>query len=266
MIHASLFSGIGGFDLAANWVGWDNAFTCEIDPFCNKILSHYWPDIDHHSNIKTTCFTQYEGKIDVLSGGFPCQPFSVAGKQKGTGDDRYLWPEMLRAIREIKPQWVVGENVHGIITWSEGMVFEQVCTDLEAEGFKVVPFLLPACGVNAPHQRYRTWFIAYCHDNKCFTRSSLDKQRGQTASTNGCTVSGNTDSAWRTLSTKTWDNFPTQSGVCSRDDGIPGGLDGITFPKWRKESIKGYGNAVVPVLVKQIFDAINKYEKYGFLF
>ncbi len=109
MTHASLFSGIGGFDLAAEWAGWTNMFNCEIDGFCRKVLKYHFPNAQQYADIRTTDFTVWRGRIDVLTGGFPCQPFSLAGKRRGTEDDRYLWPEMLRAIREIRPEWVVGE-------------------------------------------------------------------------------------------------------------------------------------------------------------
>ena len=160
MTHGSSFSGIGGFDLAAEWVGWQNLFNREIDPFCQTVLKHHFPDAEQFTDIRTADFAVYRGLIDVFTGGFPCQSFSVAGKQKGTEDDRYLWPEMLGVIRVIRPRWVVGENVYGIVSWSDGLVFEQVCADLEAEGYEVQPYVLPACGVGAPHQRYRTWFVA----------------------------------------------------------------------------------------------------------
>lgn len=137
MTHASLFSGIGGFDLAAEWAGWTNVFNCEVDPFCRKVLKYHFPKAAQYEDIRTTDFTVWRDRIDVLTGGFPCQPFSVAGNRKGTGDDRYLWPEMLGAIREIRPRWVVGENVLGIVDWSEGLVFEQVCSDMENEGYEV---------------------------------------------------------------------------------------------------------------------------------
>ena len=164
MTHGSLFSGIGGFDLAARWAGWDNLFNCEIDLFCRTVLKYHFPDAEQYGDIKTTDFTVWRDRIDVLSGGFPCQPFSQAGKRKGTKDDRYLWPEMLGVIRSVRPRWVVGENVIGIVNWSKGLVFEQVCSDLEAEGYEVQPFVIPACGVNAPHRRYRTWFVAHRSD------------------------------------------------------------------------------------------------------
>ena len=183
--HASLFSGIGGFDLAAEWVGWKNVFHCEINEFCAQILKYHFPNADHYEDIKTTDFTKWRGKINVLSGGFPCQPFSLAGRRKGAEDDRYLWPQMLRAIQEIKPDWVVGENVVGIITMvqpgkavelgrsatlfgedykdeeiQQQYVIETVCQDLEHSGYSIQPILIPACAVGAPHRRDRVWFIA----------------------------------------------------------------------------------------------------------
>ena len=161
MTHASLFSGIGGFDLAAEWAGWTNAFNCEIDPFCRKILKYHFPDAEQYGDIKTADFAVWRDRIDVLTGGFPCQPFSLAGKRKGTEDDRYLWPEMLRVIRTVRPRWVVGENVYGIVNWSEGMVLDTVCSDLEAAGYTMQPYIIPACGVGAPHRRDRCWFIAH---------------------------------------------------------------------------------------------------------
>lgn len=164
MTHASLFSGIGGFDLAAEWAGWTNAFNCEIDPFCRKILKYHFPDAEQYGDIRTADFTIWRDRIDVLTGGFPCQPFSLAGKRKGTEDDRYLWPEMLRVIRTVRPRWVVGENVYGIVNWSEGMVLDTVCSDLEEAGYEVQPYIIPACGVGAPHRRDRCWFVVYRTD------------------------------------------------------------------------------------------------------
>ena len=158
--HGSLFSGIGGFDLAADWVGWNNAFHCEWNVYGQRVLKHHDPKAKTYEDITKTNFTIWRGRIDVLTGGFPCQPYSAAGKRKGTEDERHLWPEMLRAIRQIQPRWVVGENVLGITNWNGGMVFEEVQTDLENEGYEVFAYVLPAAGVNAPHQRYRTWFVA----------------------------------------------------------------------------------------------------------
>ena len=158
---ASLFSGIGGFDLAAEWMGWETLMQCEINPFSQTVLRYYWPDAELFEDITKTDFTKYAGLIDLLTGGFPCQPYSVAGQRKGTEDERHLWPHMLRAVREIRPRWVVGENVRGLVSWNGGLVFDEVQSDLEAEGYKVLPFLLPACAVDAPHKRERIWFVAY---------------------------------------------------------------------------------------------------------
>lgn len=114
--HGSLFSGIGGPEIAAEEMGWKNMFHCEINPFGRKILDYWFPNSKSYEDITKTNFTEWRGKINVLTGGFPCQPFSCAGQRKGAEDDRYLWPEMLRAIREIQPDWVVGENVAGILS------------------------------------------------------------------------------------------------------------------------------------------------------
>ena len=148
MTHGSLFSGIGGFDLAAEWAGIKNVFTVENDEFCNKVLEKNFPNTKKHGNIYEFDGTKYRGQIDIISGGFPCQPFSLAGQRKGTEDDRHLWPEMLRIIREANPEWVIGENVAGILSVDGGMVIEQVLLDLEDAGYEVMPpFVIPACAV-----------------------------------------------------------------------------------------------------------------------
>lgn len=283
MTHASLFSGIGGFDLAAEWAGWTNAFNCEIDPFCQKVLKYHFPYATQYSDIKSTDFTIWRGRIDVLTGGFPCQPFSLAGKRKGTDDDRHLWPQMLRAIREISPRWVVGENVIGIVNWSGGLVFDEVCADLEAEGYEVQPVIIPACGVGAPHQRYRVWFVAHASGNggsqnserqqgancknkvepQCLhnkrTTTNPDNERLEQQPRNA--VADRPRQFGRHNAPCGFDAFPTQPPICSRDDGVSARLDGITFPAWRMHSIKAYGNAIVPQVVYQIFEAINEFEK-----
>lgn len=346
--HGSLFSGIGGFDLAAEWAGWENIFHCEINPFGQKVLSYYWPNSIQYHDITKTDFTIHRGTIDVLTGGFPCQPYSQAGKRLGKEDERHLWPEMLRAIREIQPRWVVGENVRGLITWNGGLVFDEVQADLEAAGYEVLPFLLPASGVNAPHERYRIWFVAYTSgdgnsrkgrsenirgweksnervwtnfqhefningevrtttnstsDRRIRTRQGIDteeglqprpEQSGQLAGRfEGLRIQrdvtdtkcdglsrqwenirpiGSTENRIRKASrfdlynegsriSGNWTKWPTQSPVCSRNDGISPELAGITFSKHRNESIKAYGNAIVPQVVYQIFKAINQYEQ-----
>ena len=472
MRHGSLFSGIGGFDLAAEWMGWENVFHCEWMDFPRKVLDYHFPDADSHIDICKTDFTKYANTIDILTGGFPCQPFSLAGKRKGTDDERYLWGEMLRAIQEIKPRFVIAENVFGITNIDGGLVFEQVCLDLEAEGYEVQPFIIPAAAKNAPHRRDRCWFIATntnCNDGRSTNRESgcqeskangegqqsiysrigstsnegdasdtngdgfikqwrydssrqtnarsnasgkwsansknfdngdtstniigqstvdggigeqtnvetnqlatakgicgvdkkcdqckgiisndrcenvncralvqngheriqsskhrgMDKDcrdissdgtnecendgaiihrmdgnvadstsiglhrqkhkqklgstrwskfqfgkspnKSNTSNTNGIrSIQRNTiaigelskrDGFEALCQSTNWENFPTQSPVCGGDDGLPTKLDGITFPKWRAESIKGYGNAIVPQIAYQLFQIINE--------
>ena len=295
--HGSLFSGIGGFDLAAEWMGWENIFHCEWNEFGKKVLNYYWPKAISYDDITKTDFSIHGGNIDILTGGFPCQPYSAAGKRLGKEDERHLWPEMLRAIREIAPRYVVGENVYGLVNWNGGMVFEEVQADLEAEGYEVQPVILPACAVNAPHRRDRIYFVAYA--NKCTTgpsrtggetesnRSKNNDEQGrrreQTEQHNRCsdvlrTVTDPSSSrqpcahtAWiRRNERKSksngniWEQFPTESPLCGRNDGLSSQLDGITIPKHRNESIKAYGNAIVPQVVYQIFNAISVHEaEYG---
>ena len=260
MTHGSLFSGIGGFDLAAEWAGWENVFHCEFDPFCQKVLKHHFPNSKLYNDVRTFDAAAYAGRIDIITGGFPCQPFSAAGFRKGTEDERHLWPEMLRIIREVAPKYVLGENVRGLLNWTGGMVFEQVCLDLEAEGYEVTPYLLPACGKNAPHKRDRIWFIA--RRNAPHTdgiRQSGWKTRRRTTQR---TKSYAKQSKGRNeLPTKNFDLFPSQPPLCGGDDGLSKELDSITFPKWRKESLKAYGNAIVPQVAYEIFKAINKLEE-----
>ena len=219
--------------------GWHTAFHCEINQWCHHVLKYHFPKADLHHDIAQTDFTIYRGKIDVLTGGFPCQPFSTAGKRKGTDDERHLWPQMCRAIREIAPSYVVGENVRGLVSWDDGLVFEQVQADLEMEGYEVLPFLLPACAVNAPHRRDRVWFVAYAEGLK-------DHGKGEPRQSNQTSEAAN------------WQNFPTQPPICGGDDGLSTDLDGITFSKWRNESIKAYGNAIVPQVALQLFKSINE--------
>ena len=174
IIHASLFTGIGGFDLAAEWKGWDNAFQCEIDDWCRNKLSILFPNTIQYADIREKDFREWKNKITVLSGGFPCQPFSVAGEKKGDEDERYLWREMYRAIKQISPPFVVAENVPGLLAKKHALLFEQMCVDLENEGYEVQPFIIPACGVNAPHRRYRVWIVAFSNN---YLKRQLQQER-----------------------------------------------------------------------------------------
>jgi len=319
MTHGSLFSGIGGFDLASEWMGWNNLFHCEWNEFGQKVLKYYWPNAELFIDIKKSNFTKYANKIDVLTGGFPCQPYSSAGKRLGKEDDRHLWPEMLRAIREIQPRYVVGENVRGLTNWNGGLVFDEVQADLEAQGYEVLPFLLPACSVNAPHRRDRIWFIAYSNlygFNQCNSNNEINTSEGRidafsnidesndngdvTDTNSGGTQSeqnlrqkvsgkewidsnGTQSNASNTKNIRSkntiqngkmergefmwnnkrnqWDTFPSVTPICAGDDGLSNRLDNITFSKWRNESIKAGGNAIVPQVAYQIFKAINELEK-----
>ena len=162
-----LFSGIGGFSLGLESAGFKTIAFCEVDKFCQKVLSKHWPNIPISSDIKKLRYKGgrlydaerviYEGNIDLVCGGFPCQPFSIAGRKKGTEDNRDLWPEMFRLIQQAQPTWVIGENVPNFIN----MAFTRTKTDLEGEGYIVQPFIIPACAVGAPHRRDRVWIIAY---------------------------------------------------------------------------------------------------------
>ena len=160
-----LFSGLGGFSLGLERTGcFKTVAFCEIDKYCTLILNKHWKGIKVYDDVRKITKEQFDADgieyPDILSGGFPCQPFSVAGKQKGTGDDRHLWPEMFRIIKAFRPRIVIGENVKGIINIQDGLVFETVCTDLENEGYEVQAFNIPAAGVQAPHRRERIWIIA----------------------------------------------------------------------------------------------------------
>lgn len=277
-------------------MGWENAFHCEWNPFGQKVLHYYWPEAEQFTDITKSDFTKYANRIDILTGGFPCQPYSTAGKRLGKEDERHLWPEMLRAIREIQPTWIVGENVFGLINWNGGMVFDEVQADLEAQGYEVQPYVLPACAVNAPHRRDRVWFVAHSSGKRlerCASKRIQTNERRADGFYDGITswscndgviTNANSDGISRqstnARTSKTngqgrqgfkkirniryvgrWESFPTQSPICDGNDGLPKQLDGITFSKWRNESIKAGGNAIVPQVALQIFKAIEQYEK-----
>ena len=194
MKHIDLFSGIGGFSLAASWAGFETILFCDNNKFCQELLKrrfngevitdtakfrpHNEKDkqelegtkgnkldtkqprsIPIYGDIRDLDGTKFRGAT-LLTGGFPCQPFSQAGKRKGKEDDRYLWDEMFRVIREAQPKWVLAENVYGLLTIDNGLVFNKVLSDLESIGYEVQPLIIPACAVNAPHRRDRVWIVA----------------------------------------------------------------------------------------------------------
>ena len=159
-----LFSGIGGFSYGLEKTGFQTVAFCEMDKYCKLVLQKHWKGTKIYSDVKEITKERLEADgvelPEIITGGFPCQPFSIAGKQKGTNDDRHLWPEMFRIIKELKPRWIIGENVRGIVNIQDGVVFETVCTDLESEGYEVQAFNIPAAGVGAPHRRERIWIVA----------------------------------------------------------------------------------------------------------
>lgn len=230
MRHGSLFSGIGGFDLAAEWMGWENVFHCEFNPFCQKILKHYWPDAKSYGDIKETDFTEWKGKVDIVSGGFPCQPHSIAGKQLASADDRDLWGECVRVLCEIRPKYALFENVTGLFISEHGKFFNRVLSDLAAIGFDVEWHTIPSCAIGAPHSRERVWIMA--NSNGEFYR----KRREKGESRYGKSISA------------TWHNWNNQPEMGGMDDGVPNRVD----------RIKALGNAIVPQVAYEIFKAIEQ--------
>ena len=300
LTHASLFSGIGGAELAASWMGWTNVFHCEIQEFQRKVLEYWFPNSISYEDITKTDFTQWRGRIDVLTGGFPCQPFSVAGKRKGAEDNRYLWTEMLRAIWQIQPTWVVGENVAGLLSmvqpgktikvgrtddlFEENYIYrtgqqftiDAICEDLEHAGYSVQPFVIPACAVGAPHRRDRVWIVA--HRTNARSESVQQGRKDGISEFGAVTHTKGTGSARELFGKQKqiqsnrqncridkpdFADFPTQSPVCSRNDGLPFRVADLTisFPKWRSKSVEALGNAWVPQVAYEIFKAIDNYDK-----
>jgi DNA (cytosine-5)-methyltransferase 1 len=277
-------------------MGWENVFHCERDEFCSRVLKYHFPRSISYGDIKQTDFSVHRGEIDIISGGFPCQPYSGAGKRLGKEDDRHLWPEMLRAIREVAPRFVVGENVRGLLNWNGGVVLDEIYADLEAEGYEVGTFVLPAVGINAPHRRERVWIVAHANSEEREWRSGAGEQEwqereqrrdgvqrtatrlgevGNAPHANGYGLEGGLSSDLDKQPSNTgeydaqylregagsqgipFEEFPTQSPICGGDDGLPRELDNIAFPKWKRESIKAYGNAIVPQVALQIFKVIH---------
>lgn len=257
MKHASLFSGIGAPELAAYWLGWENSFHCEINPFCRQVLNYWFDKSESYEDITKTDFTKWHGEIDVLSGGFPCQPFSVAGRRKGAEDNRYLWPEFRRVIREVHPRWVIGENVAGIISMVQSgkeidvetssiehekgdketlleqeFVIETICSDLEREGYTVQAVVIPACAVGAPHRRDRVWFIAH---NNSF---GLQGKRTEQSSTRNIRVYSSGTVADSTSNGQfSWCSDRTERPVYSYENGTSEKGES-EWSEWKRRSCK----------------------------
>lgn len=249
-----LFAGIGGFSLAAHWMGWETAAFVEREPFCQKVLrKNFGEDIEIHDDIFDFDGRPFRGAVDIITGGFPCQPFSAAGKRKGADDERYLWPEMLRTIREVQPRYVVGENVLGLLNQSRGMVFETVHTDLETAGYEVFTLVLPACAVGAQTRRDRVWIVGrLSHASGIrFGESEIVSKRQQSARRRPSQRV--VDALYRDDSRQYWRNESSFTGVVER---LPGRMDRI-----RSERIRAVGNSIVPQLAFEIFRAIEAADK-----
>ena len=261
MKSIDLFSGIGGFGLAASWV-WGNDLEIvsfvEIDKFCQKVLNKNFPGVPIHDDIKAFDGTKYRGTIDLITGGFPCQPYSIAGKQKGKEDDRALWSEMFRIISEVKPTWIIGENVANFVN----MGLDDSISDLEGKGYEVQSFIIPACAQNAPHRRDRIWIVAYKKGNRInnpeFWKTNIGRKNSHAPDTslqglqrgkreqplrhsrlidrNGGDKRGNWTENWLEVATR----------LCRVDDGVSD----------RVHRLKSLGNAIVPQVVYPIMMAI----------
>lgn len=317
MNHLDLFAGIGGFSLAAQWMGWETVAQVEWDGWCQKVLAKNFPntlrfgDIIEFNNklengeIITDCTstdvnewipegqeiqTQFRGvdnygrksirRINIITGGFPCQPFSHAGKRKGTNDSRYLWPEMFTTIRLLKPSFVVGENVAGLVSMENGKTLDWILSDLENEGYTVESFIIPACAIGAWHRRDRIWIIAYSNSGRHIhrelkeqsTKGGFHAQRQSDSSRKHGQVVPNCNNQGlqggketrniESIGTKRnqqfkrysecnggayWQSEPSVGRVAN---GIPNRVD----------RLKGLGNAIVPQVAFEIFKAIEQYD------
>ena len=258
--HLDLFSGIGGFALAAGWAGFQTIGFSEVDPYCCKLLAQNFPGVKNYGDItKHGEWAHTVGPVDLLTGGFPCQPWSLAGKRRGAEDDRHLWPAMLAVIATVRPAWVLGENVPGIL----GVEFDKMLAGLESKEYSVQPIIVPACGVDAPHIRSRVWILANSD------RPRLEKRQEQSAREECAAAQRGGDDvpdAQRILGPARWSPTSRQaaqwwpssepgghrwiseaeSGVCRVVDGIPN----------RIQRLKGLGNSIVPHVAYEIIRSI----------
>jgi len=274
MKHLDLFSGIGGFALAAKWAGWETVAFCEKEQYAKRVLGRHWPNVPVIEDIRN--ITEKVG-CDIITGGFPCQPFSVAGKQKSTADDRHLWPELLRVIALERPTWIVAENVPGIV----GLALDQVLADLESAGYSSRALIIPACAVDAPHRRDRVWIMAHSSSSRTGGVAgetenakrgtdrkhvpSLQQRDGEACTNRADSASeskslSNSNSTRRkkqrgTIATKAkhqtvecGGQWPAEPSVGRVANGIPNRVD----------RLRGLGNAIVPQVAYQLFKFINE--------
>jgi DNA (cytosine-5)-methyltransferase 1 len=278
-----LFSGIGGFSLAARWAGMETAAFCEIDSFCQKVLKKNFPGVKIYDDIRTLTKEQLEkdGVIDdsrtvgLVCGGIPCQPFSLAGKQRGINDERYLWPEMYRIIRELRPPWVLIENVVGFVK----LALDLVIDDLEDEGYEARAFIIPASAVGAPHRRDRIWIVAHADSvgnntekehrtNQNGPEKMQERKKPQPGSSDHGAAIGAKAGGKR-----------NQSRMGRGFDGVPARMDKYRWParrdqqpfdwepprmkdvKYQRKRLKALGNTIVPQVAYQILWRIMEVEK-----
>lgn len=274
LTHLSLFSGIGGLDLAAEWAGFETVGQCEWADYPTKVLEKHWPTVPRWRDIRTLTGEDFYARtglrtVDIISGGFPCQPFSTAGVRRGKEDDRYLWPEMLRVIKELRPAWVVGENVAGIID----MALDTVLSDLESIGYACQAFIIPACAVDAPHRRDRVFIVGRNREQSglLYTNTQgaqhTDIQKGKTEVQEQPELDGLCSHVSNAESAK----LPGQRGETRRGRSKPGrigwwspepdvGRVAYGVPSW-VDRLQCLGNAVVPQQAYPIFKAIYDLEE-----
>lgn len=291
MDHLDLFSGIGGFALAARWAGFNTVGFCEKDKFCQRVLAKNFPTVPIHDDIKNFHFTD---EVKLLTGGFPCQPFSNAGKKRGVKDDRYLWPELFRVIGECKPTWIIGENVAGIVE----MELDNICNDLESKNYEVQTFIIPASAAKAPHRRERIWIVANAISIRC--KGGSDSFSERTCFNNFNRNIAAAQEIWTNLQYESWETFKykdwfrlapdTYSKQCSKKSAnqntfaqrferadnigealfnstslegkescppLPGVDDGLPFGVDRNKAL---GNAIVPQVVYPLMKIIYEIE------
>lgn len=317
MRHGSLFSGIGGFDLAAQWMGWENVFQVEWDKWCQKVLAKNFPDTLRFGDIvefnkqlqneKTIADSnsrgrgEYKdgkiykgrlsdssrdsnnekigrisaGRIDILTGGFPCQPFSHAGKRKGTDDSRYLWPEMLTTIRILKPSFVVGENVAGLVSMENGKTLDRILSDLANEGYTTEQFIIPACAIGAWHRRDRIWIIGrnvrYPQPKGLEGRNRMGRAEGFNERCENVSDSDNGRLKEQRINKSIQQEIKRETESIKSE--YSGSCNGRKFKTWgwqsepllgrvangipnRVDRLKGLGNAIVPQVAYELFKAI----------
>ena len=271
LIHGALFNGIGGFPLAAAWNNIETVWHSEIDQFCNKVMNKHFPNSVNLGDIKNVT-KKTARSVDILSGGFPCQPYSLAGKRKGDKDDRALWKEMFRTIQELKPTWIIGENVPGII----GMVLDNVLADLASEGYESQTFIIPACGKGAWHRRNRVWIISYNEKQRKRRLSIQQRDKGQesiNADRKNQKSITNTESKRQSGRNLRDDTKYKSENIESRDQSrcktfqylweweseprMDRVADGISN---RMDRLKSLGNAIVPQVAYEFFKMIKEIE------